>query len=194
MGRPRLIGYGSMQVFVRGKMGTAAEADIPPVRVKDCPPKAIATIEIGRDGTMMDRAWLTASVTSAGGEPFKTVEKTATPTVEHSYEGRPQNRLESYFFVKLEASRMFTAFRPAPTEADPIAEQRWLYHGAPHTVVIDRVTVKDMTAGIDGREHVAVTREADNACRSGRAEGRVLGGASEASTASSALTVRASGA
>jgi hypothetical protein len=190
------IGERRMNVFVRGKMGGAVEASVPPVRIKDCPAKARATIEERREGTMLDRIWLTAGVSSADGDPFQavayewdfgdgTVQKTRDATVEHSYEARIHKDLESYFFVKLKAVdaagrtvaatrsvrfvnfgfiplrrrhvRLFSGFRPAPTAAAPDAEERWLYHGAPYTVAITRVTVKDVPDGPEGRGKPAVT-------------------------------------
>jgi hypothetical protein len=186
------LGLDWMKVFVRGKYGTSEVASVPPVLVKDCAAPFVASIGVRRRSAEFDRVWLTASVVAQGGEAAQgfepveyewdfgdgTVEKVATPEVEHSYEGRPQLGTHSYFFVTLKARDasgrvvrtsesvrfvnlgfwplahedrvvVFSSIRQGSGDSETIR----LYHGAPFDVTLDRVTVEEVRIDAGGEEH-----------------------------------------
>jgi hypothetical protein len=200
------LGYKWMRVFVRGKRGTSAIADVPPVRVKDCETPHRLTIDLRRRPQMPDRAFLTARLASASGEGFQPVDyrwdfadgstaTTSIPEVEHSYEGRLQNRAYSYFFVtvtarnaggrELQGSRSLRfvnlGFSPAGRERTVTifsgvdegargGEKIWLYHGHPVAVRIDKVVVTDTVTDASGKQTVTASNSHDPASLLGFAE------------------------
>jgi hypothetical protein len=114
-------------------------------------------------------------------------EKTAAAEVSHSYEHRRQTRAYAYFFVTVKArdaagrlaqgsrSLRFVnlGFRPLLNEDRVVVfagidqvgttERVWLYHGAPYSVRLERITVKDVTTDESGAEQATAGRDYDAA-------------------------------
>jgi hypothetical protein len=112
------VGYGEMQIALRGRRGFAKAVAVPPVVVKDCEAPDAIVLEQSRRAAMMDRPTLTARLIERGREasarPFQafeyvwsfgdgSTETTSGPTIEHSYEARRQDANYSYFFATVEA-------------------------------------------------------------------------------------------
>jgi hypothetical protein len=106
-----------MKVYARGKDGSAVLAEVPPITVKDCELPFTLSVGYARNVNMPDRAWLSATVSTAQGSkesPFEpvayswdfgdgTTRETSKPEVEHSYEGRLQDTAYAYFLVSVKA-------------------------------------------------------------------------------------------
>jgi PKD domain-containing protein len=193
------IGYGWMRVFARGKRGLATIAAVPPITVRDCEVPVQVTVDVRRPPDMPDRAVLTAQIVTSGAgqaEPssFEAAKYTwdfgdgtsatsTSPEVEHSYEGRRQDRAYSYFWVAVEAhdhegrtvrgsrSLRFVnlGFRPfvrddrvlvfAGARPDGAGgEKLWLYHGHGSPVRLDRVVVSTVVRDATGRETTTASR------------------------------------
>lgn len=174
------IAAGEMRVFARGRNGTTVLAPVPPLTVRDCDAPSSLRVKLERRAHAQDRAWLTAEVWAPSKEEDGVRDiveyrwdfgdgkhaVTREPSVEHSYEGRAQDVLYSYFFVTVTArdalgevargtrSLRFVnlGFLPEATEgvvtlfsggvADPKGDN-WLYHGASQPVTLERVAVVD---------------------------------------------------
>ena len=201
------IGYKWMRVFVRGKNGALALADVPPIRVEDCEAPHRLTIDLQRRAAATNRAWLTVHLASATGAgafvPVAydwrfddgTTATTTTPEVEHSYEGRPQDKSFTYYFVTVTArdaagrtvngSRSIRfanlGFTLLAAEAkvtvfsgidDRVAgeEKISLYHGHAGTVRFTRAIVRDVVRDTAGSPTVIAERGHDPATLLGFSE------------------------
>jgi hypothetical protein len=162
-------------VSVEGKRVTQRVA-LPAVTVKDCDAPLQASIKVGRGFDAMDRVHLTARLDNFEFAPTRFEwdfgdgqrQTTATPEVDHSYEGRDQSSKQSSFVVQVKISDgggrqaigtqgvgfANLGFVPmAFLNEVPIAfgvrdpkspsGELWLYHGYSQPVRFERVTVRD---------------------------------------------------
>ena len=102
------------EVVVFGRDGALATVKIPAVKVKDCAPGPMMTIDVALTANTSATFAFTATVLNQGPTPFKPVEwrwdfgdgsdaVTKVRTVEHGYEDRPQKTRMSTFLVHVRA-------------------------------------------------------------------------------------------